>query len=46
MMLRTKLIKISPEVLEKMIFKFRQYIFAIALLSPFRKGCGPSFEQI
>ena len=33
-------------VLEKMIIKVCQYIFAIFSLSPLRKAHGPSFEQI
>ena len=39
------LVEIGPMVLEKMIFKFCQYIFAISLLSPLGKGWRPSFEQ-
>ena len=38
--------KLSPAVLEKRIFKFRQCIFAISLSSPFEKGIGPSLEPI
>ena len=38
------LVEIGPAVLE-MIFEFRQCIFAISKLSPFRRGRGPSFEQ-
>ena len=41
----TSLVEIGPVVLEKKMFKFRQCIFAIALLSPLRKGHGPSSEQ-
>ena len=36
--------EIGPVILEKKIFKVRQYIFAISLLSPLGKGWGPSFE--
>ena len=32
------LVKIGPEVLEKKIFKIRQFFFAISLLSPLWKG--------
>ena len=39
------LFQISPVVLGKKIFQFRQCIFAILLWSPFVKGRGPSFEQ-
>ena len=39
------LVEIGSVVLEKKIFKFCQCIFAILLLSPLRKGRGPSFEQ-
>ena len=38
-------VEIGPMVLEKKIFKFRQGIFPILLLSLLGKGCGPSFEQ-
>ena len=37
-------VEIKPVVLEK-IFKFRQSIFPILLLSPVGKVYGPSFEQ-
>ena len=37
--------EIGPVALEKKTFQFRQSIFAIPLLSPFRKGRSPSFEQ-
>ena len=40
------LVEIGPVVFKKNIFKVRQRIFPISLLSPLRKGCGPSFEQI
>ena len=36
------LIEIGQVVLEKKVFKFRQWVFAISLLSPFGEGCGPS----
>ena len=36
---------LKPVVLEKKIFKFRQSIFPILLLSPVGKVYGPSFEQ-
>ena len=39
------LVEIGPVVLKKKSFKVCQYIFAISLLSPLRKGRGPSFEQ-
>ena len=39
------LVEICPVVLEKTIFKFRQRIFIISLLSPFRNERGSSFEQ-
>ena len=39
------LVEISPLVLEKKQFKFRQCIFPILLSSPLGKGRGPSFEQ-
>ena len=39
------LVKISPVVLEKRIFLFRQCIFAISYLSPIAKGRYSSFEQ-
>ena len=39
------LFEIGPVVLDKKIFKARQCIFAISLLSPLGKGRGPSFEQ-
>ena len=35
----------GPVVLEKKILKFRPCSFAISLLSPLGKRCGPSFEQ-
>ena len=38
-------VEIKPVVLEKKIFKFRQSIFPILLLSPVGKVYGPSFEQ-
>ena len=37
--------EIDPVVLEKKIFKFRQYIFTLLLLSHRGKGRGSSFEQ-
>ena len=37
-MLCAKLVEMSPVVLEKKIFKFRQRIFTISLLSPLGKG--------
>ena len=37
--------EIGPVVLERKIFKFRQYIFAISLLSPLGKGRFPTFER-
>ena len=39
-------VKFSWKCLKKKIFKCRQCIFAFSLLSPLRKGRGPSFEQI
>ena len=36
-------VEIGRLVLKKRICKVRQCIFAISLLSPLRKGCGPSF---
>ena len=39
------LVEIRPVVLEKNISKFRHCIFAISLLSPLRKGQGPSIVQ-
>ena len=39
------LTEIDPVVLEKKIFKFRQYIFTLLLLSHRGKGLGSSFEQ-
>ena len=39
------LVEIGPVVLEKKIFKFRQFIFTISWLSPLRKGRGFSFKQ-
>ena len=38
-------VEISPLVLEKKIFRFRQYIFAISLAPSLEKERGPSFEQ-
>ena len=38
------LVEIGLVVLERLIFKFRWYIFTLLLLSPLEKGCGPSFE--
>ena len=38
------LVEIGPVALKK-VFKVCQCIFPISLLSPFRKGLGPSFEQ-
>ena len=38
-----KLVEIGSVVLEK-IFKFRQFIFTLLLLSPLEKGRGPLFE--
>ena len=35
------LVKISPVVLEKRIFKFRQYIFTLLILSSLGKECCP-----
>ena len=40
-----RFVEFIPAVLEKRIFKVRQCIFAISLLSPLRKGHGSSFEQ-
>ena len=40
-----RLVEIGPVVLKKKIFKLCQCIFAISLLSPLRKGRGPSFDQ-
>ena len=34
--------EIGPVVLEKKVFKLRQCVFAIALLSLLGEGCGPS----
>ena len=39
------LVEIGQVVVEKKILKVCQCIFAISLLSPLGKGCGPSFEQ-
>ena len=39
------LVKIGSVVLEKKIFKFRQYIFTFLLLTPLGKRRGHSFEQ-
>ena len=44
-MLLPSLVEIGQVVLEKVIFKVCQCIFAISSLSPFEKGQGPSFEQ-
>ena len=41
----TSLVEQGPMVVEKEIFKSRQYIFTLYLLPPLGKGCGPSFEQ-
>ena len=41
----SSLFEIGLVVLKKKIFKVRQCIFAISLLSPLRKGRGPIFEQ-
>ena len=38
-------VEISPVVLEKKNFRFRQYIFAISLAPSLEKERGPSFEQ-
>ena len=40
-----KFVEISPVVLERKIFRFRQYIFAISLAPSLEKERGPSFEQ-
>ena len=40
------LVDISPVILEKKIFKFRQRLFAISYISPLEKWHGPSFKQI
>ena len=40
------LVEIGPVVLKKKIFKVRQCIFAIFLLSPLEKGRSPSFEEV
>ena len=39
------LIEIGPMILEKMIYKFHQFIFAISCLSLPGKGRDPSFKQ-
>ena len=39
-------VEIGPVVLEKKIFKFRQYILPLLLVSPLEKGQGPLFVQI
>ena len=39
------LVEVGPVVLERKIFKFRQCILTILLLSPLGKGWGPTFEQ-
>ena len=39
------LVEIGPVVFKKKIFKFRQDIFTISLLSPLGKGRAPTFEQ-
>ena len=39
------LVEICPVVLEKKIFKLRQYIFTLWLLSPLGKRHDPSFEK-
>ena len=41
-----RLIAIDPLILEKKIFKFRQYIFTLLFLFPLSKGFGPLFVQI
>ena len=38
--------EIGPVILEKKIFEFQQYIFAILQLSHLEKGWGTSFKQI
>ena len=38
-------VEISQVVLKKKIFKVQQFMFAISLSSPLKKGRGPSFEQ-
>ena len=38
-------VEIGLVVPEGKSFKFSQCIFAISLLAPLGKGCGPSFEQ-
>ena len=44
-MLLPGFVEISPANMEKGIFKSRQCIFAISLLSPLGKECNSSFEQ-
>ena len=39
------LVEINQGFLEKKIFKFGQCIFAISLLSPLKKRCGPLFVK-
>ena len=39
------LVEIGHGVLEIKIFRFRQCIFAISILSPLGKGCDPSFKN-
>ena len=39
------LVEIGPVVLEKKILKFCHCIFAISLLYPLGKECGPSLRQ-
>ena len=39
------LVEIETLIMEKKIFKTRQCVFAIAYLSPLRKGRDPSFEE-
>ena len=40
----SNMVEIGPVVFKK-IFKVRQYIFAISLLSPLGKERGPAFEE-
>ena len=39
------LVEIGPLIIEKKIFRFLQFIFAILFLSPLGKRCDPLFEQ-
>ena len=41
----SRLVEFGPLILEKKVFKCRQCIFEISLLSPLGKGHGSSFEH-